>query len=71
MSIVVYKNLSQVLTLKEAHQKDGRRLEKEDLGKIKNATVVFDKEKILWVGKTDALPKLYAGEETFDLSYLI
>jgi len=66
--ITVYKNLSQILTLDNAHKKDGRKLLPEDLSIIENAAVVFDKDKIIWVGKTVNLPREYSHETSFDLT---
>lgn len=55
----VYKYISELLTLKSAYQKDGRNLTPQDLGLIKDATLVFDANKIIWAGKTSDLPKEY------------
>ena len=45
-------NISEVLTLSSAHKKDGRQLKAEDCDIIKNASIIYDDEKILWVGET-------------------
>ncbi len=63
----VYTGLSEVLTLEVAHKKDGRRLGPEDLSLLSDAAVAFDEEKILWVGKSSALPAEYASARTVDL----
>ncbi|MBL7665378.1 MAG: imidazolonepropionase [Bacteriovoracaceae bacterium] len=53
------KNISQLLTLEKAHQKDGRNLKAEDISIIKNAALVYNKDKILWVGAQNELPGKY------------
>ncbi len=63
----LYKNLNQVITMKSAHEKDGRNLKAEDLSIIKNASVVFDNEKILWVGGDEFLPEEYQELEGISL----
>jgi imidazolonepropionase len=57
--IRVYSELEQIVTLKGVHQKDGRRLLPDDLGIIPNASIVFDDDKILWVGPAGNLPGQY------------
>jgi imidazolonepropionase len=54
-----FTNLNEILTLKSAHEKDGRHLVPEDLSLIKNGAIVFDEKKILWVGETPNLPEQY------------
>ena len=68
MSLKVYKNFSELMTLERAHHKDGRKLNFEDLGIIKNATLVCDQEKILWVGPTEQLPHDYAELSFIDMT---
>lgn len=63
-----YSNLSQILTLEDAHKKDGRRLEPADLSVIENASIVFDEKEILWVGPTSDLPEIYQSVEITDLT---
>jgi imidazolonepropionase len=57
--IKAYINLHQILTLKGAHQKDGRLLGLEDLSLIEDGAIVFDDQEILWVGKSSDLPSQY------------
>lgn len=52
-------DLNEIVTLKGAHQKDGRRLVPEDLSIIKDGAIVYDETKILWVGETSRLPEQY------------
>ncbi len=63
-----YRNLNQILTLSSAFKKDGRRLKEDDLSIIENASVVFDKDKILWVGCENDFPKKYENVETKNLA---
>lgn len=56
----IFKNISQLATLKDAHKKDGRNLSPEDLCIIKDGAVVFDEENILWVGKSENIPKEFS-----------
>lgn len=64
----VWKNLNQMATLAGVHQKDGRHLLPEDLSIITNASVVFDEEKIFWVGDSHDLPLEYQSLPSLDLS---
>jgi len=52
-------DLNEIVTLKGAHQKDGRGLTSEDLSIIKDGAIVYDETKILWVGETSRLPEQY------------
>jgi len=61
-------NISQLLTLESAHAKDGRNLKPSDLSVIENASIVFENNQILWVGKTTELPEVYQSCETKDLT---
>ncbi len=64
----VYRRLAQIMTLKEAHAKGGRRLLPSDLSLIENAAIVFDQEKIHWLGADHALPSAYQEATSFDLA---
>ena len=55
----VYSHLNELVTLKDAHSKDGRKLLPQDLSIVKDGAVVFDENKILWVGETKDLPAEY------------
>lgn len=59
MTIKIFRNFSEVATLKSAHAKDGRNLIPSDLGIIKNASIVYNQEEILWVGPDAELPQDY------------
>jgi len=64
----VYKNIKELLTLEGVHKKDGRLLQPDDLGIIENASVVFDENQIIWVGKTVDLPDDYSKITSEDFS---
>jgi len=59
MRLTVHRRYSQILTLASAHQKDGRKLDPSDLGIIENGSMVFDQEKIIWVGPDSKFPDEY------------
>jgi len=54
-----FTDLNEIVTMKSAHKKDGRNLLPEDLSIIQNAAIVFDENKILWVGETSKFPAQY------------
>ena len=56
MTIKIFRNFSEIATLASAHHKDGRRLNPDDIGLIKNGAIVFDQHNILWVGEDRNLP---------------
>lgn len=58
------KNLSQLITLKSAHNKDGRNLKPEDLSIINNGAIVYNDEEILWVGDSESVPSEFSCAET-------
>lgn len=64
----IFRNLSQILTLKKAYEKDGRNLLPEDLSIIENAAIAFDNQKILWVGRNNDLPSEFSQAAAEDLS---
>lgn len=66
--IKIYKHLSELVTMKSAHQKDGRSLLPEDLSIIPDGAIVFDQDQILWTGASSQLPEIYADKKCFDLS---
>ena len=61
-----YRNFAQIITMDSAHVKDGRNLLPEDLSILENASVVFDENEILWVGKDDDFPAEYQVIEEKD-----
>jgi imidazolonepropionase len=46
------RNLSQLVTLAGVAKKDGRRPKDSDLSIIDNGAVIWDQDKIIWVGKS-------------------
>lgn len=64
----VFRQIEELITLKDAHLKDGRNLLPEDLGKIQKAAVVFNEQEIVWVGEDCNLPSEYQYYETKYLS---
>jgi imidazolonepropionase len=68
MKIKIFRNFSEIATLQPAHVKDGRNLKPTDLGIIKNASIVYDNEQILWVGPDSEFPSEYADIQFVDAS---
>lgn len=64
----VYRHISQILTLASAYLKNGRKLLPEDLSIIDEGAIVFDDQKIVWVGKDRELPKEYLNLSSRDLT---
>jgi imidazolonepropionase len=56
-SPLLFKDIESLLTMAPAMKKQGRHILEEDLGEIKNAAVLIQNGKILWVGKTAKIPK--------------
>ena len=54
-----WRHFSQILTLEKAAAKDGRGLKPDDLSVIKDGSIVFNDQEIVWVGLDDELPKKY------------
>jgi imidazolonepropionase len=54
-----WTHLNEIVTLKNAFSKNGKGLVPEDLSIIKNGAIVFDENKILWVGETSKFPDQY------------
>lgn len=54
-----FTHLNEIVTLKNAFSKDGRKLLPEDLSIIKDGSIVFDEGKILWLGETSKFPEQY------------
>jgi imidazolonepropionase len=66
-----FTDLNEIVTLKGAHKKDGRRLLPEDLSIIKNGAIVFDETKILWVGESSRFPEQYRPLATSLAGYVL
>jgi imidazolonepropionase len=57
----VYRHIKELVTMKGALTKDGRRLLDEDLSLLKDGAIVFDEQKIHWVGRDKDLPAHYTS----------
>jgi imidazolonepropionase len=64
----VYRHISEALTLQSAEKKDGRNLLADDLSIIKNAAIVCDDSKIIWVGPDDNLEEKYKRIPSINLT---
>ena len=67
-NLTLLKNIRELATLAPAHKKNGRNLLPEDLGIIKNASIIYSEDKILYVGDSDSIPQKYKITSTYDLS---
>lgn len=63
-----FNNFEQIITLENSLQKDGRNLKPEDLSIISNGAIVFDENKILWVGNSLEIPNEYKKFKSKDFS---
>lgn len=61
-------NASQILTLKTAHDKNGRLLQPQDTDIINKASIIYNDSEILWVGTHKEIPSSFAIESTIDCS---
>ncbi|MBC7427894.1 MAG: imidazolonepropionase [Bacteriovorax sp.] len=68
MNIKIFRNFSEIATLAPALKKDGRNLLPEDMGIIKNGSIVYNHEEILWVGPDSQLPEDYRGLDAVDVA---
>jgi imidazolonepropionase len=59
MAITALRNFSEIVTLKGAHAKDGRKITPDDLSIIYGASIILDQQEILWVGEDCTLPEEY------------
>lgn len=64
----IYRNFSEIATLHTAFRKDGRRVRPDDLDIIKNGTVIFNNDEILWVGEDRNLPEEYLEYPSIEMS---
>lgn len=63
-----FEDLSQIVTLDKAKQKDGRKLDPKDLSLRANCSIVFNDKEILWIGNKLHKPEQYKSAKTFNLS---
>lgn len=66
----IYRNFAQIITMTPAAEKDGRNLHPNDLGILRNASIVFDNEKIIWIGFDSEIPEDYQELEFSDCTGL-
>lgn len=57
MSVQLFRNISEVLTLEGAAAKGGRRIEERDLGIAKNQSILVRDGLIEWIGPSKKVPK--------------
>src|SRR5690606_24958937 len=69
--LMIYKNIKELLTLENVHQKDGRRLLPEDLSLKKETTLIEKNGLIAWIGDYAKLPSGFKQEKEIDCSELI
>ena len=68
MSILqVFTHASFVYTGENIFKKEGRHLTEHDVSAIEDGAVVFNSNKIIWVGKTSELPTKYKKIKTTNL----
>ncbi len=65
--VKVFTNISECLTLQGSAKKQGRNLTEDDLTIIKDAVIVTDKKRVVWVGTRKRLPKEYKKAKQIDL----
>lgn len=56
-NLELYRKIDSLLTLKQAAERSARQITTEDLSVIKNAAMIVDKGRILWVGEDKKIPK--------------
>lgn len=57
---ILFKNISEVLTLEGASLKGGRHIQEKDLGILKNQSILVVGGRIAWIGPHGKLPKSFA-----------
>lgn len=68
MAMTLFEDIEELLSLKPAAQKNGRRILEEDLGLIRRAAIVVEKGKIVWVGARRQLPPHFFKTITHEIS---
>jgi imidazolonepropionase len=63
----VMKHASKIYTGQPILKKEGRKLVADDIGMIEDGAIVYSDKKIIWVGKTTSLPKVYHKLQATDL----
>lgn len=59
----LFRHADEILTLDGAHQKQGRFVKEADLGILKNASLLVNGSRILWVGVDRKLPREFAKKK--------
>ncbi len=67
-SPIVLKNINQILKLAESYENDGRNLQVCNIDTVEEGALVYNRDKILWVGRTQELPEQYQRLRSVDLS---
>lgn len=68
MTIKIFRHFSEIATMQGALLKDGRNLTPDDLGIIKNGSIVFNADEIIWVGEDSKLPEDYHNMDFIDVT---
>jgi imidazolonepropionase len=68
MTIKIFRHFSEIATLAGALEKDGRNLVPADLGIIKDGSIVFSADEIIWVGTDQDLPEEYQQTPAIDVT---
>ncbi|AUO00114.1 imidazolonepropionase [Bacteriovorax stolpii] len=68
MTVKIFRHFSEIATLENAYKKDGRKLSPSDLGLIKDASIVYNHDEIIWVGPDSQLPEDYQHMDFIDAS---
>lgn len=68
MNLQHFQGFSEILTLKNCVDKDGKNLSYADLSIIKDGSIIIDDNNILWVGKSSDVPSQYLSQinKTYD-----
>lgn len=66
MKTYLFYNISELVTLDSALKKDGRNLLEADLSIIKDAAIICDQEKILWIGQFTNIPSTFEISKKID-----
>ena len=61
-NLIHLKNVGSILTMEPASKKDGRYLKPEDLGLLKNSSIISNKEKIIYVGNEKEIIDKYRDQ---------
>lgn len=68
MTLKIFRHFSEIATLAGAYEKDGRNLVPADLGIIKDGSIVFNADEIIWVGADKDLPEEHQQIHAIDVT---